>query len=157
MTMSDEERKAKNAAKNRAYRARKAAEREAEREKSKGHGSHGPAPTKMREAVTDAIAAMKWLVPSDIASKMQALDLARIIDEATHEGDDARALSAHRALSRVLNDLGGTPSVRLARELRSLKNAPSPEGGDDERDKSEGGATPANVTKLERPKPRSRA
>lgn len=156
MPMSEEERREKNAAKQRAYRARKAAEREAAREKAKGDGGNGPAPTKMREAVTEAIASMKWLVASDIASKMQALDLARIIDEATHEGDDARALSAHRALSRVLNDLGGTPAVRLARELRSLKHAPKTEG-DDERNEGEGGATPANVTKLERPKPRSRA
>lgn len=155
MPMSDEERKAKNAAKQRAYRARKAAEREAARAAAKGDGGNGPAPTKMREAVAEAIASMKWLVPSDIASKEQALDLARIIDEATHEGDDARALSAHRALSRVLNDLGGTPAVRLARELRSLKNAPRKTEGDDDDDAP---ATPegGNVSKFERPAKRAR-
>lgn len=139
----------------REYRERKRKERE-EAAAAARDARDADAGTAMREAVTEAIASMKWLVASDIASKMQALDLARIIDEATHEGDDARALSAHRALSRVLNDLGGTPAVRLARELRSLKHAPKTEG-DDERNEGEGGATPANVTKLERPKPRSRA
>lgn len=109
----------------------------------------------MRDAVDDAIAHMKWLVPSDVASRLQAQDLARIIDEATFSGDDARALSAHRALSRVLNDLGGTPAVRLARELRSLKGAPKSEGGDVG---NPGEGKPAgNVTKFERPTPRARA
>ena len=147
MVMSDEERRAKNAAKQRAYRARKAAQR-AEAKATAGNGSQaGPAPTTMRDAVAEAIASMKWLVPSDVASRTQALELAREVDELTHEGERTKALSAHRALSRVLSDLGGTPSMRMQRELRSLKNAPKPEG-DDERDDK---ATPSNVSKFERP------
>lgn len=137
------------------YRDRQRAEREA-KERAARDARDAAAPTTMRDAVKDALAHMKWLVPSDLASRVQAADLARIIDEATHDGDDARVLSAHRALSRVLNDLGGTPAVRLARELRSLKQTVNPEA-DDERNSGEGGTPPANVTKLERPKPRNRA
>ena len=147
MVMSEEERRAKNAAKQRAYRARKAAEREATKAAAGNGPSRGPAPTTMRDAVSEAIASMKWLVPSDVASKTQALELARQIDELEHEGERMKALSAHRALSRVLSDLGGTPSMRMQRELRSLKNAPKPEGDDD----SDATPTPDNVTKLKRP------
>ncbi|WP_010156213.1 terminase small subunit [Leucobacter chromiiresistens] len=107
----------------------------------------------MRDAVDEALASMKWLVASDVASKMQAKELAREIDELTHEGERTKALSAHRALSRVLSDLGGTPNMRMQRELRSLKHAPEAEG-DDERDDAT--PTPDNVTKLKRP-PKRRA
>lgn len=141
-----------NAEKQRAYRARKAAEREAAKA-PKGNG--GAAPKTMRDAVDEALAHMKWLVASDAASKAQARELAREIDELTHEGDRTRALSAHRALSRVLSDLGGTPQVRLQRELRSLKHVPSEADG--ERKPSEGEAAGAGgvVTKFERPARRS--
>lgn len=108
----------------------------------------------MRDAVDEALAHMKWLVPSDLASKMQARELAREIDELTHAGERTKALSAHRALSRVLSDLGGTPLVRLQRELRSLKHAKAEDEG--ERKQGEGAARqPGNVTRFERPAKRS--
>jgi hypothetical protein len=142
-----------NAEKQRAYRARKAAEREAAKAAA-GNGGDRPAPTTMRDAVDEALAHMKWLVPSDVASKAQARELAREIDELTHAGERTKALSAHRALSRVLNDLGGTPLVRLQRELRSLKHAKAEDEG--ERKQGEGQARqPGNVTKFERPAKRS--
>jgi hypothetical protein len=142
-----------NAEKQRAYRARKAAEREAAKAAS-GNGGDTPPPTTMRDAVDEALAHMKWLVPSDLASRAQARELARDIDLLTHAGDTAKALSAHRALSRVLNDLGGTPLVRLQRELRSLKHAKAE--GEGERNEGEGGqGQPGNVTKFERPAKRS--
>jgi len=137
---------------------KRAREREAKdaAKSASANASNAAAPSTMRDAVDEALAHMKWLVPSDLASKAQARELAREIDELTHEGERTKALSAHRALSRVLNDLGGTPLVRLQRELRSLKHAPKPEG-DDERNPREGGAADAggNVTKFERPARRS--
>lgn len=147
MAMSEAERRAKNAAKQRAYRARKAAEREAAKVAAGNGPKSGPAPSTMRDAVDEALSSMKWLVASDVASRVQAKELAREVDELTHEGDRAKALSAHRALSRVLTDLGGTPIVRLQRELRSLKLAPKPEVEDD------GDSSPpkGNVSKFERP------
>lgn len=150
MAMTDEERRAKNAAKQREYRARKAAERAA----AKVTASNAPNPaapsTTMQDAVDEALAAMKWLVPSDVAAKAQARELARTIDECTDEGNVQKALSAHGRLSRVLSELGGTPMTRLQRELRSLKHAPPKTEEDD--GEGEGRATlPANVSKFERP------
>lgn len=152
MAMSPEERRAKDAERKRRARAKAAASRDAGRAEARTQNASA-APRTMRDAVDEALASMKWLVASDVASKMQAKELAREIDELTHEGERTKALSAHRALSRVLSDLGGTPNMRMQRELRSLKHAPEAEG-DDERDD----ATPApdNVTKLKRP-PKRRA
>nr|WP_274635543.1 hypothetical protein [Microbacterium bovistercoris] len=110
----------------------------------------------MRDALADAISHMKWIAPSDGASVAQAKQLADDIDKFHHEGDYAKALSAHRALSRVLNDLAGTPNVRLARELRSLKGTVEKPEGDDGGTQSSGAKQPANVTKLRRP-PKRRA
>ena len=152
MAMSPEERRAKDAERKRRARAKAAASRHAGRAEARTQ-SASAAPRTMRDAVDEALSSMKWLVASDVASKMQAKELAREIDELTHEGERTKALSAHRALSRVLSDLGGTPNMRMQRELRSLKHAPEAEG-DDERDDAT--PTPDNVTKLKRP-PKRRA
>lgn len=146
MAMTPEERRAKDAERKRRARAKAAAERDAGR-RSARTALASAAPTTMRDAVRDALAAMKWLVASDVASKVQALELAREIDEFTHEGERMKALSAHRALSRVLSDLGGTPNMRMQRELRSLKHAPKPEVDVDSVDSAAAG----NVSKFERP------
>lgn len=156
MALSDEERRARNAAKNRAYRARKAADREAAAAAAAGHASHVDAPTTMRDAVEASITAARWLTGADAASIAQARTLARRIDLLEHADETTRALSSHRALSQVLNDLGATATKRMQYELRSRRAAPE-EGNSDERNSGEGGETPANVTKLERPTPRSRA
>jgi len=146
MAMTPEERRARDAERKRKARAKAAKEREAARAAART-AQASVAPRTMRDAVDEALAAMKWLVASDVASKTQARELAREIDELTHEGERTKAMSAHRALSRVLSDLGGTPNVRMQRELRSLKQSPKSEG-EDERDDS---APPANVSKFERP------
>lgn len=149
MAMSDEERRAKNAAKQRAYRQRRAAERDAVRAAAVGDVGNGPAPSTMRDAVASALSHMKWLVPSDDASVAQARMLAEDIDLLRHAGESTKAMSAHAKLSRVLNDLGGTPSVRLARELRSSKLMPEVGGSD--ADAAAEGKRPGNVSKFERP------
>lgn len=153
MAMSPEERRARDAERKRKARAAERAARDAARMEARTSAA-AAAPTTMRDAVDEALAHMKWLVPSDLASKAQARELAREIDELTYEGDRAKALSAHRALSRVLGDLGGTPLVRLQRELRSLRLAAKSEA-DDERKSDEGAATPANVTRFQRPPKRA--
>lgn len=149
MSDSDVERRARVAAKSRAYRARKKAEREAERAASVSDAGDAPAPTTMHDAVESALSHMKWLVPSDDASVAQARMLAEDIDLLRHAGETTKAMSAHAKLSRVLNDLGGTPSVRLARELRSLKHVTPSEGSDDS--SAPEVERPGNVSKFERP------
>ena len=131
--MTPEERRAKDAERKRIARAKAAEKRELERAAQRTSSS-AAAPTTMRDAVDESLRAMKWLVASDLASQVQARELARTIDELTHQGEPTKALSAHRALSRVLSDLGGTPQVRLQRELRSLKRPPNPEGDDERTD-----------------------
>lgn len=155
MTVKSEAEKARNRAKAKAYRDRKRAERLAAEAAAGNADDRGEVPTTMRDAVREALAHMKWLAPSDIASEVQAMELAKRVDVLTHADDETRALSAHRALSRVLTDLGGTPIVRMQRELRSLKQKPhEPEGvseSGDGRPKLGG-----NVTEFKRPEARAR-
>ncbi|WP_442922238.1 terminase small subunit [Microbacterium sp. No. 7] len=149
MALSSDERRARDAERKRRVRA---AEREA-REAARLAGrtsAESAASTATRDAVEATIAAARWLTAADAASIAQARTLAKRIDLLEHADETTRALSAHRALSQVLNDLGATATKRLQYELRSRRVAPA-EDGDDERESSEGGATPANVTKLERP------
>lgn len=108
----------------------------------------------MRDSVRRSLAAMKWLVDSDEAAKDQATELARLVDELQHAGDTSRALSAHRALTKVLNDLGGTPMRRMMHELRSLRGGSGPEVPDEQH---EGDETSGNVTQFQRPPRRSEA
>ena len=148
VAMTPEERRAKDAERKRIARA-KAAEARADAIVAQRTGNASAAPTTMRDAVDESLRAMKWLVASDLASQVQARELARAIDELTHAGEETRALSAHRALSRVLSDLGGTPQVRLQRELRSRKRAPEPEGNDERTDST---SPPAGiVSEFKRP------
>jgi hypothetical protein len=142
MAKSEAEKRADQARRQREYRARVRAKRNAELEQSMSDAPEMP--TKMRDAVESSLAAMsKWITASDGASVQQARALAHTIDRLEWKGDDVRALSAHRALSRVLHDLGGTPTVRMQHELRSLKAERKVEG--------DGKPLPGNVSKLERP------
>lgn len=154
MGMTPEERKVRDAERKRQKRAEEAAAREAEAS-ARRTSAASAAPTTMQDAVEAALTAARWLTGSDAASIAQARTLAKRIDLLEHQDETVRALSAHRALSQVLNDLGATATKRMQYELRSRRAAP--EGDDDERNPGEGGETPANVTKLERPVPRSRA
>lgn len=152
MAMTAEERRAKDAERKRIARAAAAAERDAERAKART-GSDAAAGTAMREAVESALKAMKWIQPSDAASVAQVRRLAKAIDELEHEGDRIRLLSAHQALTRVLHELGGTPTVRMQHELRSLRAQKNevPNGSNDE------AAAAGNVSRFERPAKRKRA
>lgn len=153
MPMTPEQKRAKDAARKRASRAAAAEKRDAER-KAAADASKASAPSEMRNAVEKALAAMKWLVDSDAASVAQARALAKDVDELGADGDRSRALSAQRALTRVLNDLGGTPTVRMHHELRSLRLAAKTEVPDGE---GEAGKQAGNVSAFKRPEKRKRA
>jgi len=141
----------------REYRARRRAAERAAAEAARD-ARDAAAPTTVRDAVDATIAAAKWLAGSDAASIAQARTLAKRIDELEHAGETTRALSAHRALSQVLNDLGATATKRMQYELRSRKAAAQEAEGDGERQSGEGEATRVgNVTQLRRPTPRRRA
>lgn len=151
MAQTPEQRKAAAAARMRAKRARERDERDAAKKAAGANGANEDYPRTMHLSVESALTAAKWLAESDAASKQQALMLADDVDWCTAQGDRTGARSAHRALSRVLNDLGMTPSVRLQRELRSRKATP-------EVPDESSGSTPeaGNVSQFKRP-PKRRA
>ncbi|PPG36324.1 hypothetical protein [Rathayibacter sp. AY2B5] len=152
---TEAERKAKNADRARRYRARKAAERDEQMAVERDAHPVTVGVT-MRTAVDSAIAAAKWLKESDAASIAQARLLAEDVDVSLAEGDRPAARAAHRALSRVLSDLGATPSVRLLRELRSLRFVPDSTGGSDGGSQPDAAESPSNVSKFQRPEKRAR-
>lgn len=155
MKMSDEERKRKNREKQKAYRDRQRALREMERAAAGNAVARGEATTVARDAVEEALRHMKWLAASDAASVMQARALAVQVDFMTEAGETTKMLSAHRALSKVLTDLGGTPIVRMQRELRSLRQMPEEvESGGGKSGGKSGGKLPENVTEFKRPQAR---
>jgi hypothetical protein len=153
MPMSTEQRKAAARERARKYRERKAAERDAAAQAERD-ARDAAAPRIMRESVRAALEAMKWLQPSDVAAVLQAKMLAEQIDELTFAGETTKALSAHRALTTVLDRLGGTPTVRMQHELRSLRQAAKMEGAPDG---SEGNDAASNVTQFKRPQKRRRS
>lgn len=137
------------------YRDRKRQEQDAANAAARD-SRDATAGTDVRDAVEATISAARWLTGSDAASIAQARTLAKRIDLLEHEGETTRALSAHRALSQVLNDLGATATKRMQYELRSSKAA-RPEEDDGERKPGEGAASRAgNVTPISRP-PKRRA
>lgn len=146
-----EDRKAAAARRSREYRARKRADRAA----SMPPAPSTPAGTVMRDALESSLSAMKWLKDSDAALIAQARLLAKQVDELEHAGNSARALSAHRALSKVLSDLAGTPAMRLQHELRSARLAMK-QGGEDAAGSGEAAAA-GNVSQFQRPARRRRA
>jgi len=123
----------------------------------------------MLNSVNAAIDAMKWLQPSDFA----AVDLARMTAlqyDNLLAGDPSatgRAASLGQLLTRVLHELGGTPTVRLAHELRSMRLQPptaDPKPGDPNADDLDEEASEpsrrksgATVTSIKRPPKRKRA
>jgi hypothetical protein len=106
----------------------------------------------MEASVTEALAAMKWIEPSDRAVVDLALTYARQIDTFLRSDDaqvNSKGIYLGPHLLRALTELGGTPIVRLRHELRSLKpdGKPSDAAGDDD-----AGAQPrATVTPIKRP------
>ena len=156
MALTVEERRERDRIRKRDARAAARKKREAETAE-KADKADASAPSTMRDAVTAALTAMKWLMPSDDASVAQAKMLAEDVDLLRFAGETSKSLSAQRALTTVLNDLGGTPTVRLQRELRSLRlqrqTGDDEDGGESEGDEKQ---QPSNVSKFERPAKRSR-
>lgn len=153
MPKTEEQRKADARKRSQEYRDRKKAVAEAAKAKERD-ARDAAAGTEMRDAIESALKAMKWIQPSDAASVAQARQLAKSIDELAHEGDRIRMLSAHQALTRVLHELGGTPTVRMQHELRSLRAQTKnevPDGSNDE------ASTAGNVSAFRRPPKRKRA
>lgn len=156
--MSDDEPKS-DAERQRDYHARSVEARRANAEAERQRIRDG-AGRETRDQVEAAIEAAKWLTASDAANLMQARQLARVIDEAMFSGDDRLLLSAHGRLSRVLEQMGGTPTARMARELRSRRSVPGGVTPDAESDEggqpAEGEGPGGNVSQFQRP-PKRRA
>ena len=118
----------------------------------------------MRESIDEAIAAMKWLKPSDKAAEDAARLYAGLIDETLERDPTAtgKAASLGQLLARWLHELCGTPTVRLQHELRSLRIAagltePGGENGDKPVEGTPQRAGEATVTPISRPPKRARA
>lgn len=88
----------------------------------------------MLTSVVKAIDAMKWIQPSDGALVAMAKLYALQIDELLADGPNAtgKAASLGNLLKQILHELGGTPTVRLQHELRSMRlgAGAQPDGGD---------------------------
>lgn len=131
----------------REYRARKK-QRELEQH-SETLRRRGP---NVRRALDASLKAMKWLRPSDDGAVAQARAVADLVDAARKEGDVARELSAHRQLTTILNELGGTPKVRMQHELRSARMKDDDEGATaNGGERSSTRQSAANVAAFERP------
>ena len=119
MSKTPEERKARQREYSRAYRQRQRAEIAAALTPSVSSGA-GP----MLTALTKALSAMKWLADSDAAlvalAKLQAEGLDALRDLSTPAALGLQ-LRYHAALHRSLQELGGTPRVRIQQELRSAR------------------------------------
>ena len=161
---TDDQRKAAAAKRAREYRERKRLER---LDQGRRAQPNRPPATEARDGdsvtptisaeVEIALAAMKWLQPSDGGAVALARHSARRIDSMVAKEDDrlaSRISQETQTLIRVLHEIGGTPTVRMQHELRSMRIAARvPEGEDDRNDadeeqKQEVGAT---VSKFERP------
>jgi hypothetical protein len=149
--LSDPAKKAADAERQRKYRARKKAAKEAEAAEQRDASASRkplPKPVIMRDEVEAALAAMKWLEASDGALVALARQCASQLDS-MGSGSDIRLVTrifqVQQTLVRVLHELGGTPTVRMQHELRSLRLRPTanPEGthADDDEKRGPGGAS----------------
>lgn len=159
------------AERSRKYRERKAAEAaaaaELERIERDEQAASQPSRVMLR-ATEAAINAMKWIQPSDGALVAQAKLVALQIDMVIEIDPMAtgKAASLGQLLTRVLHELGGTPTVRLQHELRSLRaqmGAQQPDGdhGNENQERANGTTGPskqagATVTNIRRPAKRKR-
>lgn len=116
----------------------------------KGKGAADPAT--MAASVEQALGAMKWLQPSDGALMDMARLYASQIDKILREDPSAtgKAASLGQLLTRILHELGGTPTVRMQHELRSLRLKVGADD-DDEGSTTEPTKVGSNVTSIKRP------
>jgi hypothetical protein len=158
------------------YRERKAAEARAAQQAAIAVGSDArderdanvtePTHFTIVNSVQKAVAAMKWIQPSDGALVDMALLYAVQIDQTLARDPEAtgKAASLGQLLIRILHELGGTPTVRLQHELRSLRaqlGAPTPGDEDGSKDQQRATGTDEarskdNVTSISRPPKRRR-
>lgn len=75
----------------------------------------------IRDALEESLRVMKWIGPSDVTAVAMARSLADVADLHLREKDMRAHTAALRDLRGILNDLGGTPLVRLQHELRALR------------------------------------
>lgn len=161
----------------RKYRERKAEEREQERiaiaaaeqlERDARDASPGPKSKPILtqlEATDAALGAMKWLKDSDGALVNQARRVSKQIDDLLEADPTAtgKATSLGQLLTRCLHELGGTPTVRLQHELRSLRvaagldNEGGPDGPSNEGPAKAPPGGGATVTSIKRPAKRKRS
>lgn len=168
-----EEQKAAAAKRSREYRDRKRREKEvaeevAAAERDARDAAAESKPFKLVDSVEAAIAAMKWIRDSDGAlvdmAKFYAVQIDKVIsDDPTATG---KAASLGQLLTRILHELGGTPTVRLQHELRSLRLAAGLESEDGDHEQHEADrrqddaaqvAGGAIVSSIQRPPKRTRS
>lgn len=76
----------------------------------------------LSDALSDALDAMHWLAPSDVAAKQLAIEYAKRIDEALEFGEGqevTKALYLGPHLLNTLRELGGTPPGRAALSIEA--------------------------------------
>lgn len=110
----------------------------------------------MVEEVDKALGAMRWIMPSDGGAIALAKLSAGRIDSMVARNDDSlssRISTEEQTLIRLLHEIGGTPTVRMQHELRSMRMSSTPSEAKNEH--NTGGEKPqqkSNVSKFERPK-----
>lgn len=93
----------------------------------------------MINSVNLAVDAMKWLQPSDYALVDLARQTAMAMDRVLADDPNSpKAATWGNLLKQTLHELGGTPTVRLQHELRSMRLVPplteDPNSGDEDDD-----------------------
>lgn len=112
-----------------AQRAKSAAAAKATSDTSDKPKSSNPSkPDPLEKSMREAVSLMKQLTDSDNALVETLYSTARTVDQLVATGDlmwTARIISGHQALTRILHELGGTPTARQQYEFRSKKLAPT--------------------------------
>lgn len=162
-----------NAERARDYRARKKLEREtaaavAAAERDARDAAAESKPFRYVASVEAALAAMKWIRDSDGAAvdlvKFAAVQLDRLVEAEPDATGKFASLS--QLILRGLRELGGTPTVRLQHELRSMRAAAGLPVEDGEHDNDEDDARSdaqaeaaggAIISSIQRPPKRARS
>lgn len=143
--LSPEEKRAKARDKARRYRERKRLAKLGQtvlpptEPGAEGDAAASPLEFTMINSVNLAVDAMKWLQPSDFALVDLARQTAMAMDRVLAEDPNSpKAATWGNLLKQTLHELGGTPTVRLQHELRSMRLVPplpeDPNSGDEDAD-----------------------
>jgi hypothetical protein len=164
MPLTPDERRERDRTYKRSYRAaqraKSAAAAAATSDKSdKAKSSNASDPPLLEKTMREAVALMKQLTDSDNALVETLYATARNVDRLVATNDlmwTARINSGHQTITRILHELGGTPTARQQYEFRSKKLTPAstnPKAVPDA-DTNQGGATVTPITR--RPEKRRR-